>query len=101
MPTQQSIRKTGVGIIQIALFIWVLDLFTKVVSTSIGKMVCGDTYMCAVDGVVGDCSCGFNTDMHLAFVLVTCMVFGLVLVISSRDKKSIFPIDIKNSEANE
>ena len=92
--------RIGAVIIKISLFIWIVDLLTKVVSTTIGEIICGDTYMCEVDGVVGDCSCGFNTDMHLAFVLVTCIVFGLVLVISSRDKKSQFPIDIKNGEAN-
>jgi len=89
MLTPQSIRKIGVSIIKIALFIWILDLFTKVVSTTIGKMICGDTYMCAVDGVVGDCSCGFNTDMHLAFVLVTLIVLGTVLTLFSKRKNHI------------
>jgi len=97
---QQFKRKLGVGIMKVSLFIWALDLLTKIISTSIGKIICGDTYMCAVDGVVGDCSCGFNTDMHLAAVLFTSIVFSLVLIISSRDKKSPFPMDIKNSEAN-
>ena len=92
-------RKFGKLLIIFSLVIWIIDLLTKVFSTFIGELICGDMYMCEVDGMVGDCSCGFNTDMHLAAVLFTCIIFGLVLIISSRDKKSPFPIDIKNGEA--
>ena len=82
-------EKTGLIIMTVAFVIWIADRFSHIVSTTIGKMICGDTYMKAVDGVVGDCSCGFNTDMHLAFVLVTVMVLGFILIISSKRSPSL------------
>ena len=70
--------------IKTSLLLWIIDAVTKVFSSVIGKLVCGDSYMCEVDGVVGDCSCGFNTDLHLTFVLMTILILGLVLVISAK-----------------
>jgi hypothetical protein len=43
--------------------------------------------MYEVDGVVGDGACGFNTDLHFAFVLMNCIVFALLLRISSLEIK--------------
>ena len=82
-------KKMGLIIMTVAFVIWIADRFSHIVSTTMGQMVCGDTYMKAVDGVVGDCSCGFNTDMHLAFVLVTVMVLGFILIISSKRSLSL------------
>lgn len=70
--------------IKTSVAIWLIDAVTKVFSTGIGMYICGDTYMCEVDGVVGDCSCGFNTDLHLTFVLMSVMILGIVLVISAK-----------------
>ena len=71
----------------ISLLVMVVDRVTNSISTFIGEIICGDTYMCPVDGIVGDCSCGFNTDLHLTFSLVVTLIFGFLLYISS--KKSI------------
>ncbi len=46
-------------------------------------MICRDQYMQSVDGTVGDSSCGFNIDMHLAYSLFTLLVFGMLLYYSS------------------
>jgi len=97
MMPKKATEKWGRFLISTSLVIWIVDLLTNIFSTLIGKIICGDQYMCPVDGVVCDKSCGFNTDMHLAFVLVIFMVLGIVLLISS--KRGVFPIDIKNGEA--
>ena len=94
-----GMRKWGKSLMTISFIIWIIDFLTQVFSTVIGHMICGDEYMCPVNGIVCDKSCGFNTDMQLSLVLVTLMVLGAVLYY--RSKKGIFPIDIKNAEANE
>ncbi len=94
-------KKFGKLLMMVSFFIWIVDMVTQVFSTMIGEMICGDQYMCAVDGVVGDCSCGFNTDMHLSLILITFMILGVVLFLKSESKKDMFPVNIKNAEANE
>ncbi len=87
----QKLKKTiGVGLIQVSLLLWIIDLATKAVSSIIGQIICGEDYLCPVDGVVCDRSCGFNTDMHLAFVFTSMLIFGLALFISSKEKDHIF-----------
>jgi hypothetical protein len=93
-------RNLGKFLILFSLVIWIIDRLTSLFSTFIGKMICGDKYLCAVDGVVGDCSCGFNTDMHLSLILITLMTLGVVLFFKSEAKKDMFPVNIKNAEAN-
>jgi hypothetical protein len=91
-------RKIGKRIIQLSFFLWLIDISTKFVSTAIGKIICGDDYLCPVDGIVCDRSCGFNTDMHVSSVLIVLFIFGVLLLISSQ-KGSIEIND--NDEANE
>lgn len=79
--------KLGVVIMAISLLVMILDRVTSSISTLIGEIICGDTYMCAVDGIVGDCSCGFNTDLHLAFSLVVTLIFGFLLYLSAKKSK--------------
>jgi hypothetical protein len=55
-------------------------------------MVCGDRYMCAVNGMVRDRTCGFNTDMHLSFVLCILFILGIILYIFSK-RASAMPLD--------
>ncbi len=81
--------KIGKILIKFSLTVWVIDLLTKVVSTTIGKIICGEQYLCAVDGVVGDCSCGFNTDLHLSMVLMTLLIWGVLLVLSANKALSL------------
>ena len=77
-------ERLGIFMIKATVIIWLIDVVTHLFSTAIGMVICGDTYMCEVDGVVGDCSCGFNTDMHLTFVLMSILILGIVLVISAK-----------------
>ena len=81
-------RKMGLILMAAAFSIWIVDRFSNMISTTLGKMICGDTYMRAVDDVVGDCSCGFNTDMYLTAVLFVLMLFGFVLYLSFKSEKS-------------
>ena len=77
-------ERIGIFMIKTSILVWVIDVLTKLFSTAIGMVICGDTYMCEVDGVVGDCSCGFNTDLHLTFILMSILLLGIVLVISAK-----------------
>ena len=63
-----------------------MDRLTHFVSTVLGKMICGDHYIQPVNGIVGDTSCGFNTDMHLVRSLTVVLILGMVLYISSKKK---------------
>jgi hypothetical protein len=79
--------------LMIATFLfWVLDRLTHIFSTLIGEMVCGDRYMCAVNGMIRDRTCGFNTDMHLSFVLCILFILGIILYIFSK-RVSAMPLD--------
>ena len=97
MIEKKGMKTLGKSLIILSVVVWIFDLLTHLVSTLIGRMVCGDEYMCPVDGVVCDKSCGFNTDMHLSFVLMVLILLGVVLY--HRSQKGTFPIDIKNAEA--
>lgn len=77
-------QKMGIIIILIALCTFTIERVTKLISTFLGKLICGDQYLSAVDGVVGDFSCGFNTDMYLAVALLIIFILGILLVISSK-----------------
>jgi len=77
-------RTTGLILMTVAFFIWIVDRFSHIVSTALGQMICGDTYMKAVDGVVGDCSCGFNMDMYLTAILFALMLIGVILYLFSK-----------------
>ena len=79
--------KAGKVLIFSSLFIWILDRTTGVISDIVGQILYGDDYLRPINGVVGDMSSGFNTDMYLTFSLGVIFISGLVLYISS--KKSI------------
>jgi len=79
-------RKIAVVLIVGSVFVWLIDLFSRIASTGLGKIYCGNRYMQPVDGggVVGDVSCGFNADMYLiAFLFVVFAVGVLLFVISA------------------
>ena len=88
MSTEQK-RKMGLILMAVAFFIWIVDRFSNIISTTLGKMICDDTYMRAVEGVAGDCSCGFNTDMYLTAVLFLWMLLGVALYLFSKREKSV------------
>ncbi len=67
-----------------SLLTWVLEKSSQHVSTAIGKLRCGDLYMQAVDGIVGDQSCGFNDDLYIASLLLILLLSGFVLYITAK-----------------
>ena len=58
--------KIGLTFIISFICVWVIDRSTRVMSDLFGELFCGAAYLQPVNGVVGDVSCGFNTDMCLA-----------------------------------
>ena len=79
----------GKWLIVLSLLIWIFERLTTVPSTMIGKLICGESYMQAVNGKVGDMSCGFNTDMHLSFSLVLLLVLGVILTVLSKKQAAL------------
>ena len=99
MIEKKGMKRWGKSLMVFSVAVWIIDSLTHLFSTLIGRVVCGDEYMCPVDGIVCDKSCGFDTDMHLSLALLILMLLGAVLY--HRSQKGTFPIDIKNAEANE
>ncbi|AKF25526.1 hypothetical protein YH65_09175 [Sulfurovum lithotrophicum] len=79
-------QKAGIYLSVISLLVLIIDRTTGLISAFIGKQVCGDQYLCPVGGVVCDRSCGFNTDMYLAFFLILMLLLGIALIISSKKR---------------
>ncbi len=77
-------RKFAMVLIVGSLLTWVLEKSSQQVSTAIGKLRCGDRYMQAVDGIVGDPSCGFNDDLYIASLLLILLLSGFVLYITAK-----------------
>jgi hypothetical protein len=81
-------KRLSILTIIISMTILLFDILTHIPSTLLGKISCGDRYMTPVDGVMGDVSCGFNTDMHLAATMIATMLLGIILYILSLRKTS-------------
>jgi len=79
----------GIWLIALSLLTWIFERLTTIPSTIIGKFICGENYMQAVNGKVGDISCGFNTDMHLSFSLVILLVLGVILTVLSKKQAAL------------
>ena len=79
-------KKIGVALVIGALIVWLVDRFTHIISTFLGKVYCGSDYMQPVDGVVGDMSCGFNFDMYLTVFLFIVFLTGIALFIKTKRK---------------
>ena len=76
-------RSAGVSFILLSMMLWLVDRVTHTISTMLGEIICRDHHMHSVDDMIGNTSCGFNTDMHLAYLLFTVLTVGIVLYISS------------------
>lgn len=74
--------KAGIILVIAALSLWLVEKPAQIISASIGKIRCGDQYMQAVDGVVGEQSCGFNDDMYVASLLLIMLLSGFILHIT-------------------
>lgn|GEM_PF-5646601 len=67
------------------LMIVVEIFFGYPVSESIAKVICQESYMQPVLGIVGDCSCGFNADMYGIVFLLFILVVSVILAFSFRN----------------
>ncbi len=92
-------RKIGLRLIQSSLVLGIINWNTGFFSNIVGKIICGEDYLCPVDGVVCDRSCGFHTNMHLAFVFSTMFILGIAFFISSKEKDHVF--ESEEDEAKE
>ena len=80
-------HRTGLIFIAVSAIAFLVDRFTHVLSDTLGKGICREQYLQPVNGIVGDQSCGFNTDMYLAvFLAMTCLT-GIMLVVFSRNNR--------------
>ena len=68
----------------VTLLVFLFERTTGKLSDLLGKWQCGSRYMQAVNGHIGDESCGFNTDMHLSLLLIILFMLGVILYIVSR-----------------
>jgi len=73
-------RSVGITLILFSLGTGVVDRFSLVISSALGKILCGDRYLQPVQGVVGDVSCGFNADMTLLLFLAVVLIAGTILL---------------------
>ena len=76
-------QKAGIYITVLSLLLLITDRTTGILSTFIGKQICGEKYLCPVGGVVCDRSCGFNTDMYVLLSLGFMMILGMALLFSA------------------
>jgi len=76
--------KIGLTLIISSICVWVIDRSTRVMSDLFGELFCGAAYLQPVNGVVGDVSCGFNTDMYLAACLFILLLVGSALSIGPK-----------------
>ncbi len=76
-------RSTGVSFILLSMMLWLVDRLTHNISTMLGELICRDHHIHTADGMMGNASCGLNIDMHLAYLLFTVLIVGIVLYISS------------------
>lgn len=76
-------KKLGMILIVSVLLTWVAEKSTLNISKALGMLYCGDDYMQAVEGIVGDKSCGFNADMYLASVLLVILLIGFIMHITA------------------
>lgn len=81
-------RKTGILLIGVSIILFLIDRFSHALSDILGKIVCGDRYLKPVKGVLGDMSCGFNTDMYIVAFLLGTLVVGALLFITSANEKA-------------
>lgn len=79
----------GIILILAALVIGIVDRMTQIISTLLGQFLYGERYLEPVNGILGDSSYGFNTDMHLSFSLIVVLILGILLYISSKQKSSV------------
>ncbi len=80
-------RKIGLLLITGSILVWLIDRISLVISTYIGELYCGKHFMQPMDGVVGDPSCGFNTDIYLVVFLFAVLLTGIWFLIIPKGRR--------------
>lgn len=82
-------RNTGILLIASYLIYVLIKQFSySTLPAFFGRLVCGDSYMQPVNGILGDVSCGFNIDMYLVTFMTISLFIGIFLVFTSRSQPS-------------
>jgi hypothetical protein len=81
-------RKIGVVFIVISIVFFLINRFLGFsLSNFLAEIFCGNRYMQPVDGIIGDVSCGFNSDMYFAVFSLVVLVIGITFVITTKSQK--------------
>jgi len=80
-------RNIGLILITVSILVFLINKVSLIIPTFLGELYCGERYMQAVNGIVGDVSCGFNVDMYLFIFLFIILLIGVAVVITTRRTK--------------
>ena len=61
-------KKIAIVFCLMSIIAWLIDRFTGSISSMLGKYFCQAIYLKSFNGIIGDTSCGFNTDIYFAVV---------------------------------
>ncbi|HFE48175.1 MAG TPA: hypothetical protein ENJ21_02555 [Chromatiaceae bacterium] len=76
----------AIALIAGAMLAGLVNRLTHIPSTALARLWCGERYMRAVDGIVGDVSCGFDADMFFVVALMGVILLGVLLLIASQNR---------------
>ena len=93
MKKRKTITKIGLYFIVGGILAFALEkLSDTLISASIAKVFCGDSYLLTVDGKLSGSACGFNTDINFVlFCFATLFIGSVILIIGRKKKKSKKP----------
>lgn len=81
-------RRVGLVVVLLSGSGLVINRFTQVPSDWLGRLICDERYMLPVAGIIGDPSCGFNSDVLVATLLLSALTIGLGLLLWGRQPGS-------------
>jgi hypothetical protein len=77
-------RSLGMAVMLISGLGLTLNRVTYVPADWLGRLLCNETYMQSVDGIVGDPACGFNADVLFAAFFAIAFAIGLGILLAAR-----------------
>lgn len=69
------LKKISLTLILVSGALALMDRSAFLITKLVGKLVCGDNYMQAVDGLL----CGYNVEVYVTIALYSSMFLGLFL----------------------
>jgi len=73
-------KKFGIILIVSSIIVFLIDRATNSFSTFFGKLFCGLNYLQPIDGIFGDISCGFNSDIYFVGILFVIFFIGVIFL---------------------